>query len=77
MCVYLLTDVTKASVLSDAFIGLTQHRVEGLVAVSPGSPGIARDGECSHIDLKMEMPLNVTEAFTHSYGVRYFCYACK
>lgn len=60
MRMYLLTDVTETSVLSDALVSLTQDRVKGLVAVSPGSPCIARDGERSHIDLNMENPLNIT-----------------
>ena len=49
---YLLADVAEAALLTVALVGLPQDRVEGFVAVTPGSPGIARDGEHSHVHLR-------------------------
>lgn len=46
---YLLSDVAEAALLAVALVSLSQDGVEGLVAVPPGSPGIARDGENSNV----------------------------
>lgn len=49
---YLLTDQAEAPVLSDTFIGFSQHRVKGFVAISERSSGITRDCKGSNIDLQ-------------------------
>lgn len=46
---YLLSDVAEATLLAVDLVSLSQDGVEGLVAVPPGSPGIARDGENSNV----------------------------
>lgn len=48
---YLLTDEAEAPVLSDALVGLPQHRVKGLVAVSECHRGVTRDSEGSNVNL--------------------------
>lgn len=48
---YLLTDVVEASVLSVAFVGFSQDRVEGFVAVPPGCPGVPGDREHCYVHL--------------------------
>lgn len=48
---YLLTDVMEASVFSVTLVGFSQNRVEGFVAIPPGCPGIARNGERCHVNL--------------------------
>lgn len=60
---YLLTDEAEAPVLSDALVGLPQHRVKGLVAVSERRSGVTGDGEGSNVNLreirKTEKKLNL------------------
>lgn len=48
---YLLADYAEAAVLSDALVGLPQHRVKGLVAVSERRRGVTRDSEGSNVNL--------------------------
>lgn len=48
---YLLADDAEAAVLSDALVGLPQHRVKGLVAVSERRRGVTRDSEGSNVNL--------------------------
>ena len=48
---YLLADEAETAVLSDALVGLPQHRVKGLVAVSERRRRVTRDGEGSDVNL--------------------------
>lgn len=48
---YLLADEAEAAVLPDALVGLPQHRVKGLVAVSECRGGVTRDSEGSNVNL--------------------------
>lgn len=48
---HLLADIVEASVFPVTLVGFSQDRVEGFVAIPPGSPGISRDRECCHINL--------------------------
>lgn len=42
----------EAAVLSDALVRLSQHWVEGLVAVSECRRGVSRDGKGSNVNLE-------------------------
>ena len=48
---YLLTDEGEGPVLSDALVGLPQHRVKGLVAVPERRGGVAGDRKGSNVNL--------------------------
>ena len=52
---YLLADEAEAAVLPDALVRLPQHRVERLVAIPPGGPGVAGDGERCYVHLYDEI----------------------
>lgn len=47
----LFADEAKAAVVPHALVRLPQDGVEGLVAVSEGGGGVARDGEGGDVDL--------------------------
>lgn len=49
---YLFTDEAEAPVLSDTLVGLPQHRVKGLVAVSERRRGVTGDSEGGHVNLE-------------------------
>lgn len=49
---YLLADVMEASVFPVTLVGFSQDRVEGLVAIPPGGPGVARNGKRCHVNLE-------------------------
>lgn len=48
---YLLADVVEASFFPVTLVGFSQDRVEGFVAIPPGSPSISRDRERCHVNL--------------------------
>lgn len=49
---YLLADEAEAAVLPDALVRLTQHRVEGFVAVPERRRGVTGDREGSDVNLR-------------------------
>ena len=49
---YLLADEAETPVLSDALVGLPQHRVKGLVVVSKCCSGVARNSKGSNVNLQ-------------------------
>lgn len=59
---YLLTNEAETSILSDALVGLPQHRVKGLIAVSECCSGVTGNGEGSNVNLNPIKPIFIYES---------------